>query len=78
MSQRLLRFQGIQLNIKGKKTIEESFTDYIQTETLDGDKRYLKVQGILNVPNRSKVSKIVLKDPRYPKCIYLSKASKGT
>ena len=26
--------------IKGKKTIEESFADYIQTETLDGDNKY--------------------------------------
>jgi len=39
-STRTESFYDIQLNIKGKKTIEESFTDYIQTETLDGDNKY--------------------------------------
>ena len=33
-------FYDIQLNIKGKKSILESFHDYIQTETLDGDNKY--------------------------------------
>jgi len=33
-------FYDIQLNIKGKKSIVESFQDYIQTETLDGDNKY--------------------------------------
>lgn len=33
-------FYDIQLNIKGKKNIEESFKDYIATETLDGDNKY--------------------------------------
>jgi ubiquitin carboxyl-terminal hydrolase 7 len=33
-------FYDIQLNIKGKKSITESFQDYIQTETLDGDNKY--------------------------------------
>jgi len=39
-STRTESFYDIQLNIKGKKTIEESFTDYVQTETLDGDNKY--------------------------------------
>ena len=39
-STRTESFYDIQLNIKGKKTIEESFADYIQTETLDGDNKY--------------------------------------
>ena len=39
-STRTESFYDIQLNIKGKKSIEESFTDYIQTETLDGDNKY--------------------------------------
>ena len=34
------KFYDIQLNIKGKKGIIESFHDYIQTETLDGDNKY--------------------------------------
>jgi len=33
-------FYDVQLNIKGKKSINESFHDYIQTETLDGDNKY--------------------------------------
>jgi len=33
-------FYDVQLNIKGKKNIMESFHDYIQTETLDGDNKY--------------------------------------
>ena len=39
-STRTESFYDIQLNIKGKKSIEESFADYIQTETLDGDNKY--------------------------------------
>jgi ubiquitin carboxyl-terminal hydrolase 7 len=39
-STRTESFYDIQLNIKGKKSIEESFKDYIQTETLDGDNKY--------------------------------------
>ena len=33
-------FYDIQLSIKGKKSIVESFQDYIQTETLEGDNKY--------------------------------------
>ncbi|XP_076275615.1 ubiquitin-specific protease 7 isoform X2 [Rhynchophorus ferrugineus] len=33
-------FYDIQLNIKGKKNIFESFKDYIAKETLDGDNKY--------------------------------------
>ena len=33
-------FYDIQLNIKGKKNITESFQDYIKTENLDGDNKY--------------------------------------
>lgn len=33
-------FYDIQLNIKGKKDIYESFKDYIATELLDGDNKY--------------------------------------
>ena len=33
-------FYDIQLNIKGKKNITESFRDYIKTENLDGDNKY--------------------------------------
>ncbi|XP_044253293.1 ubiquitin carboxyl-terminal hydrolase 7 isoform X1 [Tribolium madens] len=33
-------FYDIQLNIKGKKNIDESFKDYIAKETLDGDNKY--------------------------------------
>ena len=39
-STRTESFYDIQLNIKGKKSIEESFTDYIQTESLDGENKY--------------------------------------
>ena len=39
-STRTESFYDIQLNIKGKKSIDESFADYIQTETLDGDNKY--------------------------------------
>jgi ubiquitin carboxyl-terminal hydrolase 7 len=33
-------FYDIQLNIKGKKNILESFRDYIKTENLDGENKY--------------------------------------
>lgn len=33
-------FWDIQLNVKGMKTLRESFRDYIQVETLDGDNKY--------------------------------------
>lgn len=39
-STRIETFYDIQLNIKGKKNIDESFKDYIATETLDGDNKY--------------------------------------
>ncbi|KDR24281.1 ubiquitin carboxyl-terminal hydrolase 7 [Zootermopsis nevadensis] len=39
-STRVETFYDIQLNIKGKKNIEESFHDYIATEVLDGDNKY--------------------------------------
>ncbi|KAK2714285.1 hypothetical protein QYM36_008742 [Artemia franciscana] len=39
-SSRAESYYDIQLNIKGKKNIYESFKDYITTETLDGDNKY--------------------------------------
>lgn len=39
-SSRIESFYDIQLNIKGKKNIHESFEDYIKTENLDGDNKY--------------------------------------
>ncbi|XP_077294716.1 ubiquitin-specific protease 7 isoform X2 [Arctopsyche grandis] len=39
-STRLETFYDIQLNIKGKKNIDESFKDYVCTETLEGDNKY--------------------------------------
>lgn len=33
-------FYDIQLNIKGKRNIHESFKDYVEVETLDGDNKY--------------------------------------
>lgn len=33
-------FYDIQLNIKGKRNIHESFKDYVAVETLDGDNKY--------------------------------------
>ncbi|XP_071444786.1 ubiquitin carboxyl-terminal hydrolase 7 [Hetaerina americana] len=39
-STRIETFYDIQLNIKGKKNIDESFRDYITTEILDGDNKY--------------------------------------
>ena len=40
MSSQTESFYHIQLNIKGKKTMSESFKDYITRETLDGDNKY--------------------------------------
>jgi len=39
-SNRVETFYDIQLNIKGKKNIYESFRDYVSTEILDGDNKY--------------------------------------
>ena len=39
-STRTETYYDIQLNIKGKKTIEESFADYVNTETLEGVNKY--------------------------------------
>ncbi|XP_014235523.1 ubiquitin carboxyl-terminal hydrolase 7 [Trichogramma pretiosum] len=39
-SKRVETFYDIQLNIKGKKNIYESFDDYVSTEILDGDNKY--------------------------------------
>lgn len=33
-------FWDIQLNVQGNKTLDDSFRDYIQVETLDGDNKY--------------------------------------
>ena len=34
----------IQLNVKGCKTLRDSFKDYVQEETLDGENKY-KAEG---------------------------------
>jgi len=39
-SSRSETYYDIQLNIKGRKNIYESFRDYVSTETLDGDNKY--------------------------------------
>lgn len=39
-STRVETFYDIQLNIKGKKNIAESFRDYVKAEVLDGDNKY--------------------------------------
>ncbi|XKL66747.1 hypothetical protein PGB90_010167 [Kerria lacca] len=39
-SKRSETFYDIQLNVKGKKNIDESFRDYVTTEILDGDNKY--------------------------------------
>ena len=39
-SSRTESFYDIQLNIKGKKNIIESFRDYIKTESLEGENKY--------------------------------------
>ncbi|XP_031555902.1 ubiquitin carboxyl-terminal hydrolase 7-like, partial [Actinia tenebrosa] len=40
VSTRLEPFYDIQLNVKGKKNIYESFKEYIEVELLDGDNKY--------------------------------------
>lgn len=39
-SRRVEDFWDVQLNVSGMKDIEESFRDYIQVETMDGDNQY--------------------------------------
>ena len=39
-SSRIEEFWDIQLNVRGNKTLQESFMDYIQVETLEGDNKY--------------------------------------
>lgn len=39
-SARVEDFWDIQLNVKGMKNLKESFEDYVQVETLDGDNKY--------------------------------------
>ncbi|KAK3819643.1 MAG: ubiquitin carboxyl-terminal hydrolase 5 [Benniella sp.] len=39
-SSRVENFYDIQLNVKGCKTLHDSFNDYIAVETLDGDNKY--------------------------------------
>lgn len=39
-SSRSETYYDIQLNIKGRKDIYESFRDYVATEVLDGDNKY--------------------------------------
>ncbi|XP_023254734.1 ubiquitin carboxyl-terminal hydrolase 7-like, partial [Seriola lalandi dorsalis] len=39
-SERIEDYYDIQLSIKGKKNIFESFKDYVATEQLDGDNKY--------------------------------------
>ncbi|KAI9182836.1 ubiquitin-specific protease ubp15 [Blastocladiella emersonii ATCC 22665] len=40
-SSRIEDFYDIQLNVKGMKTVQDSFRDYIQVETLEGDNKYM-------------------------------------
>lgn len=54
-STRTESYYDIQLNIKGKKTIEESFADYVQTETLEGDNKYDAGSYGLQVTTESKL-----------------------
>ncbi|KAJ3479232.1 hypothetical protein NLI96_g9207 [Meripilus lineatus] len=39
-SSRIEEFNDIQLNVKGMKNLYESFKDYVQVETLDGENKY--------------------------------------
>ncbi|KAI9818363.1 MAG: hypothetical protein M1826_001385 [Phylliscum demangeonii] len=39
-SSRVEDFWDIQLNVRGNKNLDESFKDYIQVETMDGDNKY--------------------------------------
>ncbi|KAJ3173620.1 hypothetical protein HDU88_002708 [Geranomyces variabilis] len=40
-SSRMEDFYDIQLNVKGCKTLKESFDEYVAVETLDGDNKYM-------------------------------------
>jgi ubiquitin carboxyl-terminal hydrolase 7 len=40
-SSRVENYYDIQLNVKGCKTLRDSFADYIAEETLDGDNKYM-------------------------------------
>ncbi|KAJ3326370.1 hypothetical protein HDU76_012981, partial [Blyttiomyces sp. JEL0837] len=40
-SSRVEDFYDIQLNVKGFKTLRDSFVDYVSVETLDGDNKYM-------------------------------------
>lgn len=40
-SSRIEDYWDIQLNVKGMKNLEDSFKDYIQVETLDGENQYM-------------------------------------
>lgn len=39
-SSRIEEFWDIQLNVRGNKTLDDSFKDYIQVETLEGENKY--------------------------------------
>lgn len=39
-SSRIEDFWDIQLNVRGNKSLDDSFKDYIQVETMDGDNKY--------------------------------------
>jgi ubiquitin carboxyl-terminal hydrolase 7 len=39
-SSRIEDFWDIQLNVRGNKTLDDSFRDYIQVETMDGENKY--------------------------------------
>ncbi|KAL5018785.1 hypothetical protein ScPMuIL_004507 [Solemya velum] len=39
-SQRVEAFYDIQLNLKNKKNVEESFQDYVKVETMEGENKY--------------------------------------
>lgn len=39
-SSRIEEFWDLQLNVTGNRTLDDSFKDYIQVETLDGDNKY--------------------------------------
>ena len=40
MSSREEAFYDVQLNVKDKNNVNESFKDYVEKETLEGDNRY--------------------------------------
>jgi ubiquitin carboxyl-terminal hydrolase 7 len=51
MSKHLNSILDIQLNVKGCQTLRDSFVDYIQVETLDGDNKYMAEGHGLQVRN---------------------------